>query len=158
MEGISSENHAALDSRYRQTVTLVAGQIVFTIILAAAVWMFAPKPVNSISQQTLRTLWVLIIFLALGAFFLRRMFFRWDKLKDVMLLRGIPGLLNKLHTNAVILSIFATLLAVVGCVITILNGENFEMLRALIVALIVFAINFPRRAVWEKIVAGMEKV
>jgi len=158
MEGISPENQRALASRYNATAIIIARQIFFSIILVTAVWFFAPKADNSISQQTVRTLWVLIIFLALGAFLLRRLFFRWDRLKDVTLLKGISGLLVTLQTNAVILGFFATSLTIVGCVITILSGEVFEMLRAGFVALIVFLINFPRRAVWEKIVAGMEKV
>ena len=158
MEGISPENYQALASRYRATAIIIARQIFFSIILSIAVWFFAPKAENSISQQTLRTLWALMIFLALGAFLLRRLFFRWDRLKDVTLLRGVAGLLKTLQTNAVILGFFAVSLIVVGCAITILSGENFELLRAGIVALILFLINFPRRSVWEKIVAGMEKV
>lgn len=158
MEDISPENLVHLDRRYRTTATIIVAQIVFTIIMAIAVWLFALKTEDTISQQTLTTLWVAIIFLALGAFVLRRTFFRWDKLKDITLLKGVPGLLKTLQMNAIILSVFATLLAIVGCVITFLTGETFEMLRAGIVALIVFLINFPRKSVWEKIVAGMEKV
>ncbi len=159
MEGISPENHAVLKNRYRAACVLIIRQIVFSASLIALVWYFAPKlSSDSISQQTLTTLWVLIIFLALAAFILRRAFFRWDRLKDIALLKGIPNLLKTLQTNAVILSIFATLITFVGCAITVLSGENFQMLRAGVVALIVFLINFPRRRVWEKIVAGMEKV
>lgn len=158
MEDISPENLDALDKRYRATAKTVAAQIVFSVILIVAVWLFAPRTENTIEQQTRTTLWVVIIFLALGAFILRRLYYRWDRLKDVALLKGTSGLLANLQKNAVILSLFPTLLTVVGCVITILSGENFEMLRAGIVALIVFLINFPRRSVWKKIVAGLEKV
>jgi hypothetical protein len=73
-------------------------------------------------------------------------------------LKGVSGLLKTLQINAIILGAFAALLAIVGCVITFLTGEIFEMLRAGVVALIVFFINFPRKSVWKKIVAGMEKV
>jgi hypothetical protein len=158
MKDISPENLDALDSRYRTTAIVILAQIAFTIVLTVAVCLFAPASGNSITQQTLTTLWVVIIFLAIGAFVLRRMFFRWDRLKDITLLKGISGLLGTLQSNAVLLGIMATLLAIVGSVITILNGETFEAIRAAIVALIVFAINFPRKSVWEKIVAGMEKV
>lgn len=158
MEEISLANRVQLESRYRTTAIIIAAQIAFTIILIAVVWLFSTKRENTISQQTLTTLWVAIIFLAIGAFVLRRLFFRWDRFKDITLLKGISGLLIMLQTNAIILGTFAALLAVVGCVITFLTGETFEMLRAGVVALIVFLINFPRKSVWEKIVAGMEKV
>ena len=89
---------------------------------------------------------------------MRRMFFRWDRLKDITTLKGVDGLLVTLQNNAIILAVFATLLTTVGCVITVLSGETFEAMRAEIVALIVFLINFPRKSVWTKIVASMEKV
>jgi len=158
MEEISPENLSALESSYRVTAVTVSGQIIFTILLTIAVWLFAPTATNSISQRTLMTLWAAIIFLAVGAFVLRRMFFRWDRLKDITMLKGIDGLLRTLQNNAIILAVFATLLSVVGCAITVLSGETFESIRAEIVALIVFLINFPRKSVWSKIVTGMEKV
>lgn len=158
MEEISPENLRALESRYRATWLIIASQIVFTIILTNAVWLFAPAVENSISQQTLTTLWLVIIFLATGAFVLRRVFFRWDRLRDTTVLKGVSGLLDTLQTNAIILAVFATLLPIVGGVITVLSGSTFEVIRAEIVALIVFWINFPRKPVWRKIVAAMEKV
>ena len=81
-----------------------------------------------------------------------------DKLKDIFLLKGIVGLLKKLQRDAIILAVFATLLPVVGGIITFLTGATFEVVRAEIVAIIVFLINFPRQSVWRKIVGGMEKI
>ncbi len=158
MNEISPDNLNALERRYRTTTLIIAAQIVFTIILTAAVWLFAPPIVNSISDKTLMTLWMLIIFLAIGAFLLRRVFFRWERFKDIALLKGVSGLLATLQVNAIILAVFATLLPIVGGVITTLTGSTFEIIRAEIVALIVFAINFPRKSVWTKIVAATEKV
>ena len=158
MEEISPENLVALESRYRATAIIVSAQIVFTIILTIAVWLLAPTAATPISQQTLTTLWAAIIFLAVGAFVLRRMFFRWERLKDITTLRGISGLLKTLQNNAIILAVFATLLTIVGCAITFLSGETFEAIRAEIVALIEFVINFPRKSVWEKVVEKMQEV
>jgi hypothetical protein len=42
--------------------------------------------------------------------------------------------------------------------ISVLSGEAFEAIRAEIIALVVFSINFPCIFVWEKIVASLEKV
>ncbi len=158
MEEIPPEDRASLESRYRTTTVIIAAQIGFTIILTVAFWLLAPGSENSISPQTLTTLWVAIIFLAVGAFVLRRVFFRWERLKDITLRKGVSGLLKTLQLNAIILAVFATLLPIVGGVITVLSGSTFEIIRAEIVALIVFLINFPRKSVWEKIVAVMEKV
>jgi hypothetical protein len=158
IEGISPENSVALNNRYRTTAIIVSSQIAFTVILTVVVWLLAPPAVNSLSQQTLNTLWAAVIFLAVGAFVMRRVFFRWARLKDITLLNGVAGLLGTLQMNAIILALFATLLPIVGAVITILSGSPFEIIRAEIVALIVFLINFPRKAVWAKIVSAMEKI
>jgi membrane protein YqaA with SNARE-associated domain len=68
------------------------------------------------------------------------------------------GTAQNFKKNAIILAVFATLLTVVGCVITVLSGETFEAIRGEIVVLILFLINFSRKSVWGKIVAGLEKV
>lgn len=158
MEEISAENLARLDKRYRATVFIILAQIIITIILIAAVWFIPADSQNSISTQTLRTLWAAIIFVAVGTFVLRRMFFRWDRLKDITLLKGVPGLLATLQTNAIILGLMAEIVSGIGFAVAVLSGERFEMLRTGIVALIVFLINFPRRAVWEKITAKLQEV
>lgn len=158
MEEISPENLAELEKRYRTTAIIVSAQIFFAIVLIITAQFFTFDPNPSISQQTLTTLWIAIIFIAIGAFVLRRMFFRWDRLKDVTLLKGISGLLKTLQLTAIILGCLAETIAVAGFVITVLSGEKFEMLRAGITAIIVFLINFPRKSVWRKIVEGMEKI
>lgn len=158
MEEISSENLAELDKRYRAAVFVIAAQIAVTIVLIAAVWFIPVRTQSSISQQTLTTLWITTIFVALGTFLLRRMFFRWDRLKDIALLKGVAGLLATLQANAIILAAMAEIIAVTGFIIAVLSGERFEMLRAGTVALIVFLINFPRKSVWEKIAAKLQEV
>ena len=119
MEEIAPESLSALESRYRATAIRVSAQIVFTVILTGAVWLLAPATANSISRQTQITLWAAMIFLAAGAFVLRRMFFRWDRLKDVAVLKGITGPLKTLQNNAIILAVFATLLTVIGCLVAV---------------------------------------
>ncbi len=56
----------------------------------------------------------------------------------------MTGLLETLQNNAIILIVFATMLTVVGCVITVLSGETFEAIQAGIVVLIMFSVNFLR--------------
>jgi len=158
MEEISPENLAELEKRYRTAAFVVSAQIALTLGLMAAAWFVTPTSQISISQQSLMTLWVAVIFAAIGTFVLRRMFFRWDRLKDITLLKGVSGLLATLQTNAIVLGALAEAVAIIGFVITFLTGDKFEMLRAGIVALIVFLINFPRQSVWKKILEGMEKI
>jgi hypothetical protein len=158
METVSPENLADLETRYRTTVIIFAAQILSAFVLTLVALFLAPKTNDSISPDLLRTLWIVITFIAVGTFILRRFFLRWDRLRDIALLKGIKGLLRTLQTNAIILSVFAETIVIIGLIVTFLSGDKYEILRAGFVALILFAINFPRKKVWEKIVLGLQEI
>jgi len=159
MKEISPENLSNLEKQYRATAIIVFAQIGFVVLLTIIAWfVVSEKEETAVSQQTVTTLWMAVIFVAIVTFILRRMFFQWDRLRDAALLKGIPGVLNKLRANAIILGALAEAIAVLGFVIAFLSGAKVEMLRAGIAALIVILINFPRKSVWEKIVANMQEI
>jgi hypothetical protein len=106
--------------------------------------------------ETLMPLWVGVLFVAVGAFLLRRRLYNWERLKDAAILKGISGLLQILQKNAVLLGAMAELVTILGVVIAFLSGNRWEILRAGAVSLVVFAIIFPRKSVWTKIVSGLE--
>jgi hypothetical protein len=152
--GIQTE----LEKRYRITAFVVSGQIALTIILIIAAWALAPSPENSSSSSDIMSLWVGALFIAIGTFVLRRMLFRWDRLRDIVLLKGISGLLRDLQKNAILLGAMTELIALIGFVVVFLSGNRFEMLRAGAIALVVFVINFPRKSVWKKIAASLDNI
>lgn len=158
MDEISKENLSALNKKYKATSTILLAQIVFTIVLIIIGWFYAANVENAISEQSLMSLRVGVIFIAIMTFVLRRMLVRWDSLKNVALLKGIPGLLSKLQTNAIILGMMAEIIAIIGFLIATLGGIKTDMLTFGAVALILFLINFPRKSIWEKIVANLEKI
>lgn len=158
MEVVSPENFAELEKRYRATATVFAAQILSSVAVILVALFLAPKNDNPVSPESLRTLWIVIILIAVGTFILRRFFLRWERLRDIALLKGIKGLLKTLQTNAIILSVFAETIVIIGLIVTFLSGDKYEILRAGFVALILFAINFPRKTVWEKIVTGLQEV
>jgi Flp pilus assembly protein TadB len=108
--------------------------------------------------RSLMTLWIAVVFIAVGTFVLRRMLNQWERLKNIKLSKGISGLLTTLQTNAIVLGAVAETIAVIGFLIAVLGGIKSDMFRAGAVALIVFLINFPRKSVWKKIVANLESV
>lgn len=158
MPEITSENLTELENRHRTTAIVFVVQISLTIILIVASIFIAPKVESPNSDETLRTLWFIIIFIALGTFLLRRMFLRWDRLRDISLVKGIKGLLRTLQSNAIILAVLAETVVIVGFVISFLSGDWLDTLRAGVVALILLAINFPRKSVWERIVTNLQEI
>jgi hypothetical protein len=158
MSDISNENLTELNNRYRTTVFIVLGQIFVVLFLIVAAWLMVTKVQISLSDQDFTTLWVAVLFIAVGSFILRRMFFNWERLKNIGLLKGIAGVLGTLQRNSIILGIFGVAVAILGFVISIFSGNSSDMLRAGAIALVVFLINFPRKKVWKTIVSNLGKV
>lgn len=121
-------------------------------------WFMAAKVDNAAAPQSLNALWIAILFIAIITFVLRRMFLRWERLKDIYLIKGMDGLLGSLQTSVVILGAMAQVISVMGFLATALGGVTFDIFRASVVALVVYVVSFPRRSVWEKIAGGLEKV
>lgn len=155
---ISPENRNELEKRYRTTVFVYAFQILTVIVLIAAAWFVAQTSENSITDQSLTTLWVAVLFIAVGAFVMRRLLFSWERLKNTALLKGTKGLIQKLQINSILLGVIGEIVAVFGFLIAVLSGNKWEMFRAGAIALVVFLANFPRKSTWEKIVANLEKI
>ena len=158
MKEISPENQALLDKRYTSTMIIVFAQIATTVALTVVAWISLPKIDLPIPQESVSTLWVAVLFIAIGSFLLRRLFVGWDRLKNVTLLSGVKGLLVKLQTNTIILGALAEMVAIIGFVISIVTGSAADMFRAAAIALVVFLVNFPRKAVWRTIVASLEDI
>lgn len=159
MTEFSAENKTELEKRYRITAFLVSAQIAALFILTATAFLtIKPEIAPRISENTRMTLWVAALFIALGTFVMRRLFYRWDRLRYITLLKGIKGLLKTLSINSIFLAAMAEFVAIIGFVIAFLTSEPFEMLRSAIIALVVFLINFPRRKVWEKITENLQTV
>lgn len=158
MKEISPENKIELEKRYRTTAFLILGQILFSVVLISIIWLIAPDQPTQSSTTDLMPFWIGALFVAIGAFVLRRMLFRWDRLKDIHTLKGFSGLLASLQKNAIFLGAMAELIVIIGVIIVFLSGNPYEIFRAGIIALVVFFINFPRKSVWEKIAANLENI
>ncbi|MGI9054961.1 MAG: hypothetical protein ACR2F2_04075 [Pyrinomonadaceae bacterium] len=156
MTEISPENRSELEKYYRSTVIVFVFQIFTVIALIIAAWFVAQTSENSITNQSLMTLWVAVLFIAVGAFVIRRLIFSWERLKNTALLKGIKGLIQTLQINSIILGVIAEIVAIMGFLIATLSGNKWEMFRAGTISLVVFIANFPRKSVWKKIVANLE--
>ncbi len=158
MSEISGENLAKLEKRYRLTIFIVAAQILVVLILVFVSWFGVSKVETNLSSQDFSTLWVAILFIAIGSFVVRRLFFSWERLKNITLLKGVSGLLGTLQINSLILGAIAEIVAIFGFLIAMFSGNSSDMLRAGAVSLVIFVINFPRKSVWKNIVSNLEKV
>lgn len=157
MNEISPANRAEFEKRYRTAAIIGLAQIALTVLLAIAASFVVSRTDVTEANDSVTALWVAILFIAVGSFVVRRLFFGWERLKNASVLGGIPGLLKTLQTNSLILGAFAETIAVIGFVITMFTGSSFDMFRAAAIALIVFLITFPRKKVWKAIVVSLQE-
>ena len=152
----AAETERQLSRIYKQTVVIVSAEIVSVVILLAVSFL-APARFGAAAKFDSTALMVLIIFIAASSFVVRRLFNRWERYKTAVLLGGSPKLIRTLRNNAVVFAGFALLIGLTGFIASFFGGNILDMLRAVGVAIIVFAINFPRRAVWERIVWSLHE-
>lgn len=99
-------------------------------------------------------MWVTIILLVVASFVLRRVLFSWERFKKSA---RQERLLIALQNSTVFLGLIGVIIAIIGFLVATLSGNKFEMLRVGAVALVVFLFNYPRKPIWQKIVAYLEK-
>lgn len=158
MDQISPDNLKILSEKYKATALIFYVQIGFTIVLIAAGWFISANKDYAITDESMMSLRIGVIFIAITSFVLRRMLLRWDRLKNAAILKGIRGVTTMLQGNAIILGAMAEIIAIIGFLIAVLGGVKTEMFTFGAVALVLFLINFPRKSVWEKIVANLQDV
>jgi hypothetical protein len=158
MNETTETNAQLLEKHYRISVIAVSVQILIMLVLTVAAWFVITYSSNDISEPASLALWGTILLIAAGSFVLRRTLFAWERLKSIALLKGIPGLLANLQANTILLGALGEVVAIMGFLVATLSGNKFEMLRAGAISLIVFLMNFPRKSIWQKILAGAEKL
>ena len=145
-----------LNSRYKTAISIEIAVLLVVLLLAVAGWFWPVTETGSASDLT--PLWILVLFIAAGTFVLRRSLTRWGRLRDIKLMRGNSGLFRTLVNNTLFLCIIAFLVATAGFFSMMFSGDKFDMLRAAAVAIILLAVNFPRRKVWQRIVEALSEV
>ena len=144
-----------VNSGYKTAISIEIAVLLVVLVLATVGWFW---PTGASYGADLTPVWVLILFIAAGSFVLRRSLTRWERLRDRKLLHGNAGVLRALVNNTIILSTFALVIAIAGFVAAVLSGDKFDMLRATAVAIILLAVNFPRRKVWNRIIDALSEV
>lgn len=144
-----------LDKRYQTTFRIVVILIFSALVLIVASSFLTAYIDNSVTDTAISALWISIILLTVLSFILRRILFSWSNLQKTAEQKGSLGLLAVIQNNTVFLCLIASIIAVIGFLVTILSGNKLEAFRAGIVVLMVFLFNFPRKAIWQKIVDSL---
>jgi len=154
---ISESTQSELRRRHRATVIVVAAFFVLTVILIAIAFLAINKIARPGDPKLPMSLWIAILMFGFGAFALRRTRFAATRLEDIAALRGISGLLQTLQGTTIQVACLAGAISLMGFVIAVYTGNEFDMLRAGGVAIIVLIYSYPFRSAWERVVRGISR-
>jgi hypothetical protein len=149
--------HSELTRRHRAAARVVIGLLVLTVALIGVAFAAKDALHRPGDPSLAMALWVAILVFGLGAFVLRRARFAAMRLQDVAALRGISGLLATLQGTTIQLALIGGAITLMGFIVTMLTGNEYDMLRAGGVAVIVLIYCYPQRTAWQRVVHGLEE-
>ncbi len=156
MNSSSESLESELLRRHRRAAIVVVGFLALTIILVAIAFaarsrfIYKPDPRAGV-------LWITILVFGLGALVLRRTRFAAMRLEDIAAVRGPSALLKTLQGTTIQVAAIGGAIALMGFVITILEGNEVDMLRAGGVAAIVLIYSYPMRSAWQRVLAKLAR-
>jgi hypothetical protein len=155
---IEPELQKKIDERYSRSMIIYGAVATSALMMAVVGWFVVPSGQPSGAAPAVLPIWVLVFFLAVAAIVARRFLVRWERLRDLKLLRGIDGLLGALQANTIILAAIGEMIVIAGVISSFFSFDRGDLVRAVIIAAVVFALNFPRRLAWNTIVSNLKDV
>ena len=145
---------SALDERVR-AAHAKASRVVLAfaafIVLCIAIGLFNIRNVSA--GDVPYSFYVGAIFLALGSIAYRRAQMRRLRLEAVAALRGVDGLINHFFQVTLVSAALAELIGILAVVMSLVGGEQSDVIRLGAVALVVELFTYPRRGAWRQAVA-----
>ena len=153
MDPKSPEAQAELARRHKAAATTVVGLLIATILLAVLALVARPylveKPPNLPLDWATR---IVVLFLGLGAIAWRRNRFSAMRLQDIAGIAGVAGLIKTLEKTTIQLALLAVAIAIIGFVVTVIQGNELYTYWSCAIAVVVLIYSFPTKSSWLKIV------
>jgi len=149
---------SAIDSRVRAAhakASMIVLAFAASIVLYIAIGIFniSSHPSGVGATNLPYSFYVGAIFLALGSIAYRRAQMRRLRLEAVAALRGVDGLIKHFFQVTLVSAALAELIGILAVVISLMGGEQSDVIRIGIVALVVELFTYPRRSAWQRAVA-----
>ena len=148
MDPTSPEAQAELVRRHKAAATTVVGLLVATILLS--VLAFLGKPYFTVRENPLLYFAVRIIILmfGLGSVMWRRTKFQPARLRDIVGVAGVTGLLKTLEKTTIQIALFGAAIAATGFIATLMTGDPGYSYLASAVAVLVLVYCYPTKSSW----------
>lgn len=123
-----------------------------SIVLYIAIGLFnaSSRAPQVVATSLPYSFYVAAVFLALGSIAYRRAQMRRLRLEAVAGLRGVDGLIKHFFQVTVVSAALAEVIGILAVVISLLGGEQSDVIRLGVVALVVEVFTYPRRRAWRQ--------
>jgi FtsH-binding integral membrane protein len=144
-----------LARRHGAAMRVVSAVFTLTLVLAALALVLTPRLSRLGNPVGAPPLLYVILFLGLGSIAFRRTKFSAMRLRDIGALRGASGLLDTLQRTTVYVALAGAVIAVLGFAFTVMSGERTNVIYPTVIALVVLAYCYPRRAAWRGVLDAL---
>jgi hypothetical protein len=155
-EEAKGESRETLEQRvatqHRTAAVLVlalTGSIVAYVVLGFLLLGRASSPVSSDLRLPLYGAAAAV---SLAAIALRRVLLFRFRLENIADRRGVTGVLKHLFTVTVIGAALAEAVGMIGLIMVFFGGDQSDLIRVAVVALVVMLYNYPRLRAWKQAV------
>jgi hypothetical protein len=155
---MSEKTVEELTRRHRAAATMVSALITLTLALVALAYA-GVRPIADLSfidPTAYAGLWLVLLFIGLGAIALRRMRFGALRLQTIAEAKGVSALLATLQKTTVLIALCGLAIAVIGYLLFMRSGYPSDMLKAGIIAIAILLYTYPRRAAWQTVVQATQ--
>lgn len=149
MDPTSPEVQAELTRRHKAAATTVIGLLVATVLLSIVAYLSKPYLYEQANPPLELGMRIMILVLSLGAVVWRRTKLAPMRLRDIVGLAGVSGLLKTLEKTTLQMAILGAGVAAVGFVSTLAMGSEWFTYWAGIIAIVVFLYSYPRKSAWH---------
>lgn len=146
-----------LNSRHKTGAMFVGASLGLSVALIGIAFTIGEKFFRYGDNTFSMIFWVLIVVLAIGAIFLKRMRFASSRLYDISVLRGASGMLKDMQSTTITISSLGSAIALLGFSVMMQTGDKYQMLRAGLVAIFVLLYSYPQKSAWLRVLQWLEK-
>ena len=148
MDPTSPEAQAELARRHKAAATTVIGLLVATILLSVLAFLGRPYFTEKPNPPLDIAVRIFILILGLGAVVWRRNKFQPMRLKDIVGLAGVSGLLRTLEKTTLQIALLGAAIALTGFISTLVTGNERYSYWSGAIAVVVFIYCYPTKSSW----------
>jgi uncharacterized membrane protein YhaH (DUF805 family) len=151
------ESVAELNRCHKSAAMIVGAFLGLSLALIGIAFLMGDALYRPGDVRVAYFIWGLIIILSFAALFIRRMRLDISRLYDISVLRGVNGMLRDMQSTTFIVATLGGAVALLGFIVMIRTGNEYDMLRAGVIAIGILLYSYPQKSAWLRVVQWLEK-